>query len=207
MNVPAIAKRTFDQLKNHDEFIGIVKIALDHLKKLTHPIQRAKFIHEAVDDFNSDVFSHPLVQQYSPCKIGCSSCCHTQVSVTDDEAILLVEKINNGFSIDVERLKKQMAAKDSDSEFYKLSFEERQCVFLSDKGACGIYEDRPSVCRTNAVIGEASQCDTSTGVQKTQLIKTPQSDMIIYASFYHAKESGVLPHMVGKYLGLRREGL
>ncbi len=203
MNVPAIAKRTFDQFKNQNEFIGIVKIALDHLRKLTHPIQRAKFIHEAVDEFNTDIFAHPLIQQYSPCKMGCSACCHTQVSVTDDEAILLVEKIKDGVKIDYDRLKKQMSAKDDDSAYYKLSFEERKCIFLNEEGGCRVYEDRPSVCRTNSVIGESSQCDTSNGVQKTHLVKTPQSDMIIYASFYHSKSSGALPHMVGKALGLR----
>lgn len=203
MNVPAIAKRTFDQFKHQTEFIGIVQIALDHLKKLTNPILRAKFVHEAVDDFNQEVFNHPLVKQYSPCTMGCSACCHTQVSVTEDEATLLARVINQGLSIDKNRLERQMRAKDDDSEYYKMSFEERKCIFLLENGSCGVYEDRPAVCRTNAVIGEASQCDTTNGVGKTHLIKTPKADMIIYASFYQAKSSGALPHMVGKALGLK----
>lgn len=138
---PAIAKRTFDQFKNQTEFIGIVQIALDHLKKLTNPILRAKFVHEAVDDFNSDVFSHPLIQQYSPCAVGCSACCHTQVSVTEDEAVLLSRLIQDGLEIDMNRLQKQMKALDDDKEYYKMSFEERKCIFLKEDGACSVYED------------------------------------------------------------------
>lgn len=203
MNVPAIAKRTFDQFKNQTDFIGIVQIALDHLKKITNPILRAKFVHEAVDDFNADVFSHPLIKQYSPCTVGCSACCHTQVSVTEDEATLLARIIQDGLEIDMNRLQKQMKALDDDEEYYKMSYEERKCIFLKDDGACGVYEDRPSVCRTNAVIGDASQCDTSKSVGKTHLVKTPKADMIIYASFYHAKSSGALPHMIAKALGLK----
>ena len=203
MNVPAIAKRTFDQFKHQTEFIGIVQIALDHLKKLTNPILRAKFVHEAVDEFNQEVFTHPLVKQYSPCTMGCSACCHTQVSVTEDEAILLARIVKQGLPIDLNQLQHQMKAKDDDSEYYKMPFAERKCIFLQEDGACGVYEDRPSVCRTNAVIGEAAQCDTTNGVGKTHLIKTPKADMIIYASFYHAKSSGALPHMVAKALGLK----
>lgn len=53
------------------------------------------------------------------------------------------------------------------------------------------------------MIGEASQCDTKTSVGKTHLVKTPKADMIIYASFYHAKSSGALPHMIAKALCLK----
>ncbi len=203
MNVPAIAKKTFDQFKDNPEFNTLVRFVLEHLRKMTNPFQRVDFIHRAIDDLNEEVFAHPLIKEMSPCKEGCSACCHTQVSVTDDEAALLARRISEGVEIDLERLKLQVTAGDDDSAFYKMNFEERKCIFLGEDGGCRVYNDRPSVCRTNAVIGDASQCDTTNGIQRTQLIKTPKADMVIYASFYNAKSSGALPHMVAKALGLR----
>lgn len=202
MNVPAIAKKTFEELKEQSEFVKIVHHVVDRLKSFTNRYQRAQFVHELVDEYNKEVFAHPLVMQFSPCKRGCSACCHTQVSVTDDEAELLVKRIKSGVSVDMDRLKLQMQAKDDSEAYYKISFQDRRCIFLDENGGCTVYEDRPSVCRTNAVIGESNQCDTSLKVQPTRLIKTPKSDMVIYGSFFYAKESGTLPHMVGKSLGL-----
>lgn len=202
MNVPAIARKTFEELKSQTEFVKIVHHVVDRLKTFTNKYKRAQYVHDLVDEYNKDVFSHPLVMQFSPCKRGCTACCHTQVSVTDDEAELLVKRIKSGVKVDQDRIKLQMQAKDDAELFYKIPYNDRRCIFLDQDGGCTVYEDRPSVCRTNAVIGESSQCDTSLTIQPTRLIKTPKSDMVIYASFFHAKESGSLPHMVGKSLGL-----
>jgi Fe-S-cluster containining protein len=198
MNVPAIAKRTFEELRNQNDFMAIVHSILDTLRKITGPTERAELIHKEVDSYNHEVFAHPLVKQFSPCKMGCEGCCHTQVSVTDDEAALLVLKINEGASFSQERLALQMAAENNSEAYYKLSYADRRCIFLDEQGACNVYEHRPSVCRTNAVLGEASQCDTSVSIKPTRLIKTPKSDMVIYASFLFSKSSGTLPFMISK---------
>lgn len=200
MNVPAIAKKTFDELHNQVEFITIVRSVLDGLKKIADKYKRAQFIHGLVDEYNEEVFSHPLVKQFSPCKMGCTGCCHTQVSVTDDEAELLVKRIREGISIDENLLKLQMMAKNETADFFQIPYEQRKCIFLDGEGACKVYDDRPSVCRTNAVLGSAEQCDTTHEIQKTVLVRTPKSDMVIYASYYHSKSSGTLPYMVGKIL-------
>lgn len=200
MNVPAIAKRTFEELRNQNDFMSIVHSILDRLRKITSPTDRAVLVHQQVDTFNQEVFAHPLVKQFSPCKMGCDGCCHTQVSVTDDEAALLVLKINEGVSFSQERLAIQMQAQNDSDAYYKISYADRRCIFLDEHGACKVYEHRPSVCRTNAVIGEASQCDTSVSILPTRLIKTPKSDMVIYASFLFSRSSGTLPFMVSKAL-------
>lgn len=200
MNVPAIAKQSFDRLRHQAEFVNIVNFVLSRLGKLKSKIQRARFVHTLVDEYNQEVFAHPLVQQFSPCKLGCTGCCHTQVSVTEDEAELLVQKVQEGVSIDLERLKIQMGAGDDATAFFKIPYEQRRCVFLGEEGGCRVYDDRPSVCRTNAVLGEASQCDTRNGVKPTRLILTPKSDMVIYASYLEGQGGGALPHVLGKRL-------
>lgn len=200
MNVPAIAKKSFDQLHGNVEYAGIVNFVINQLTKFKNKIQRARFVHQLVDEYNEEVFSHPLVEQFSPCKLGCTGCCHTQVSVTEDEAELLVKCVEDGVSIDLDRLQIQMLAKDDADAFYNLPYEQRRCVFLDDNGACKVYEDRPSVCRTNAVLGEADQCDTRETIKPTRLIRTPKSDMVIYASYLHSKAGGAMAYLLGTRL-------
>lgn len=198
MNVPAVAQRTFEESRDNPELIGIVNLTLEGLQKLSTADQRTDLIHSMIDEFNTEVFNHPLVQKFSPCKKGCDGCCHTQVSVTEDEAIILARHIESGLSIDLDRLNLQMDTKNNSAEFFKLKYADRRCIFLDQDGACRVYEDRPSVCRTNAVLGSASQCDTSTELKPVRLVKTPHADMIIYAQFLFSSKNGALANMVGE---------
>lgn len=200
MNVPFIAKKTYDEQKTNPEFQSLFAFVLQNLKRITDKLTKAKLIHQMVDEFNDEVFTHPLVKELSPCKLGCTACCHTQVSVTDAEAKLLAHRINNGVAIDRRLLQLQAKTKNNSDSFFKLKYEDRKCIFLGEDGGCRIYDDRPSVCRTNAVLGEASQCDTRNGLQPLRLIKTPKADVVIYASFVEAETSGALPSMVKSYL-------
>ncbi len=198
MNVPAIARKTFEQLRHQAEFNTIVNFVLDQLSKVFKPHQRVRFIHKLIDEYNEEVFAHPLVKQFSPCKMGCSACCHTQVSVTEDEAEVLSQKISAGLVIDNGLLKLQSETRDDSSAFYKMKHEDRKCIFLDEAGACRVYEDRPSVCRTNAVLGEADQCDTTDSIKPIRLINTHKADMVIYAAYLHSQKSGSLPHMISQ---------
>ena len=202
MNVPAIARKSFEELRQQTAFINIVNFVVEQLSRASSLVVRAKLIHGVVDEFNKEIFSHPLVKELSPCKQGCSACCHTQVSVTSDEADLLVQRIEAGVEINLDRLRLQMATKDDSREFFKLSYEDRKCIFLDGSGSCSVYEDRPSVCRTNAVLGSAQQCETGDTQGQLRLVKTPKADMAIYAAYLCSKESGSLPNMLGKRLGL-----
>lgn len=197
MNVPAVAQRTFEDSRDNPELIGLVNLTLEALQKLSSPDQRIELIHSLIDELNTDVFNHPLVQKFSPCKKGCDGCCHTQVSVTEDEAVILARHILNGLPIDTVRLAAQMATKNNPDEFFKLNYADRRCIFLDQDGACRVYTDRPSVCRTNAVLGSANQCDTSVKLQPVRLVKTPRADMIIYAQFLFSNKNGSLPNMIG----------
>lgn len=204
MNFPAVAKKTYESLKSQDSFVKITNFVLHHLKKISSPLERARFVHNVVDEYNKEVFAHPLLQEFVPCKSGCSACCHTQVSVTADEAALLASHIEAGLKINLDRLKIQEKAKNDSAAFYKLSYTDRGCVFLNDAGSCTVYKDRPSVCRTNAVVGSASQCDTrqndSSGhVQSQRLVNTPKADMAIIGSFMEV-EGGSLAYMLSKAL-------
>lgn len=180
--------------------MSITQSVMDHLNKIKSKLEKARFVHNVVDEYNKEVFSHPLLKEFMPCKAGCTGCCHTQVSVTEDEAELLLHNIDEGVIVDYNRLSLQSAAGNEAENFFKLSYKDRACVFLGENGSCKVYKDRPSVCRTNAVVGEASQCDTSAQTQgPLRLVKTPKADMAIVASFATA-DSGTLPVMLSKVL-------
>lgn len=201
MNVPAVAKRTFEKFKNDPMMTGIIAEVLDQLKRMTGHFARARFVHRLVDQYNQEVFTHPTVQKMISCQKGCGACCHTQVSVTEDEAILLAERIRQGIQIDFNRLTVQKNAENNSAEFYKIPYNVRKCVFLDEQNSCSVYEDRPSVCRTNAVIGGASQCSTEDGKEKAvHLINTYKSDLVIVSHFASSLDSGALPFMLWKAL-------
>lgn len=200
MNVPAIAKKSFDELRAIPEYMHIVQTVLNKLQKISSHIKRTKLVHQLIDEYNIEIFAHPVIKELSPCNMGCSFCCHTQVSVTEDEASILALRIQEGVVIDRERLNRQMFAGNDPEVFFRLNHLDRRCVFLDDNGGCRVYKDRPSVCRTNAVIGDSIQCDTSKSVQPTRLVMTKKADMVIYASFLFARKSGSLPNLVGTIL-------
>lgn len=202
MNVPAIAKSTFELLRNQPEFLKITETMITHLNKIKDSLERARFVHNVVDEYNQKVFSHPILKELMPCKSGCSGCCHTQVSVTEDEAELLAHNLSNDLEIDYKILERQAKAGNDSSAFFAIPYNERRCVFLDNKGACKVYKDRPAVCRTNAVVGDAAQCDTSTnsGLGALRLVKTQEADMAIVGAFALSHESGTLPVMLYKVL-------
>ncbi|MFA7613602.1 MAG: YkgJ family cysteine cluster protein [Candidatus Caldatribacteriota bacterium] len=182
---PAIAKKSFDALKENAHYTNIVQLVFEQLLKTSDPVRRAEIVHELVDHFIVSAFSNELVQKMSPCKKGCAHCCHNEVSVTEDEIDLIIQKANP--IIDKDLLKKQK------ENFSKLSYEERKCVFLDENNSCSIYPHRPSVCRTNAVIGEPEQCIESTNLR---LVNTFEADMAIYSHFLFSKKSGLLSEVL-----------
>lgn len=201
MNVPAIAKSTFELLRNQPEFLAITESVMTHLNKIRSSLERARFVHNMVDEYNKEIFAHPLLKEFVPCKAGCSACCHTQVSVTEDEADLLLHNITNGVEIDYNLLSLQTEKGNNTENYYKLSYQERKCVFLDENGACKVYKDRPAVCRTNAVVGEASQCSTDGKEQgQLRLVKTSKSDMVIVGAYMRSTVSGTLPMMLSAAL-------
>ncbi|MBC7428615.1 MAG: YkgJ family cysteine cluster protein [Bacteriovorax sp.] len=201
MNVPAIAKSTFELLRNQPEFLSITESVITHLNKIKSSLERTRFVHNMVDEYNKEIFLHPILKEMVPCKSGCTACCHTQVSVTEDEASLLLHNITNGVEIDYNLLSLQTEQGNVTKDFYKLAYKDRKCVFLDDTGECKVYNDRPSVCRTNAVVGDSAQCSTD-GVEQgpIRLVKTSKADMVIVGAYAHATESGTLPMMLTKVL-------
>lgn len=86
-------------------------------------------------------------------------------------------------------------------KWFEIPYELRGCVFLDEKGACSIYEDRPSVCRTNNVLSSPKLCETKDGKEKAiRLLNTEKADMAMIAGYEASGEAGTLPTMLWKAL-------
>jgi len=136
---------------------------------------RAELLHHMMD--------HELKASASmevSCRKGCGGCCHYEVEVTQDESELLAEIITNGFSVDLKRLETQATYERQGPEWAKFWSAENRCVFLSAEGSCGIYEDRPSICRKHSVITPASSC-TTLGEQVTP-VQVPLAEILLSAA-------------------------
>lgn len=174
------------------------------MAKFTEPQKRARFIYKKVDEELAKQFQDPMVSQLVQCKKGCSACCHTQVSVTIEEAELLATKVKDGLPIDWTKLFVQASAGVSSAQFFRIPYEMRGCIFLDDEGQCRVYEDRPVVCRTNHVLSDPKQCEVkdsnSENQPKVQLLNTYAADTWAYTFFQNSPVTGTLPQLVKSVL-------
>lgn len=196
-----MAYNTFKRLKDNPVFGLIYSTTIKKLKSLDNPIERAVRFHNEIDRFNGEVLADPAVQANIACKKGCGACCHTQVSVTSDEAELLASIVMDGHEVDLKRLYIQSEAQNDDKKWFKTPYDIRRCVFLNDKNECSVYENRPAVCRTNMVVSDPKDCSTIDGKQRAiRLINTEKADMAIMAGFTVSRSSGALPYLLWKTL-------
>ena len=109
----------------------------------------------------------------------------------------LADLVKKGKKIDFDKLKKQANQGNKYIDWYKLDYKDRSCVFLDDKGSCTIYEDRPLVCRTNMVVSDPENCDSTDGETKpVRLIHTDKPNMIIMGAYMIAEKSGTLANLL-----------
>lgn len=102
-------------------------------------------IYEFTDAFNQ------FVDSYTPCKKGCSSCCHYPVSVTRIEIDYIERETGH------RRLKKPHEHAD---------FMGTSCSFLK-RGSCSIYAARPFACRMHHVLySNAALCEPEVSLDR-----------------------------------------
>lgn len=199
---PSIANQTYLQYKNDSNLLEVTNKLIKKLKKIENRIERTRFAHREVERHLNKLFENPIISHLVVCKQGCSFCCHTQVSITQDEALLYAKKIiDNEVEVDLKKLFQQARAGNDAGKWYKIPYEERRCVFLGDENQCVIYNDRPLVCRSNNVLSNPENCKTEDGKEKPiRLLKTIKADMAIIASFSLSSVNGALPFMLWKML-------
>lgn len=121
------------------------------------------------------------------CKIGCSFCCYSRVSLTPAEAILISHYIKENYSLKKtdDLLKRatnnlRITQGKSDEERINL-WGKTPCIFLQDD-TCSIYNVRPLICRAWHSLS-ADQCSVAfhTSDKDAEIDTTPFRNIIIGA--------------------------
>lgn len=198
--LPALAARTFAKLSKERISRKISERMTERLSRLSSHYEWARKAHQQVDHELAKDLDDQLIEKVLACRKGCSACCHTQVSATLEEASLLAKRIEaDQIEVNFELLKLQ--ASYSPDNWLHLNYEKRKCIFVGSDGSCQVYEDRPSVCRSNYVLGTPDQCSTKDGIQRPlRMLKTPRADMAIVGQFKSSTRSGTLPALLYEVL-------
>lgn len=164
------------------------------LREFQPGVERGRALHEMMDRETGAVAMLPVT-----CGKGCSGCCHYEVEITSDDAAVLRAVVLAGRDIDYEKLSIQAARERRSPEWRRFFSSENRCVFLDGNGACGIYENRPSVCRKHLVTTPAANCTTDgAAVAPVQVIL---ADILLSAELSLEETSfGSLPKLLQKSL-------
>jgi Fe-S-cluster containining protein len=139
------------------QFIATIRSAFEkyaaRLAEFSAGLPRARAMHDMMDQAMKSA-AHIRV---SCCK-GCSGCCHYEVEITHDEAVLLATIVRGGVTIDGSRLKEQAMRERKSPKWNDIPRADNRCVFLGPDEACLIYEQRPSACRRLIVTSRPENC-------------------------------------------------
>jgi uncharacterized protein len=129
------------------------------------------------------------------CARGCASCCKLNVSITREEAaLLLIAAEQKRVPIDwakVERQREQGLA-----TWSRQSPADRRCVFLNDREECSVYEHRPSACRKYMVASDPKRCNTAKHPGGEVAIVAPIEGEAVVSAMLGILDWGSMPRML-----------
>lgn len=149
--------------KFHHHFFGLLDSVVFFYKKysaISDPLERTRIFHRDVNEIISrDIFGPQALGAEILCTKGCSSCCSQLVSLTQSEAKLLKQNMEEkSLLVDWPRLNRQRGL-DMETWTKTLTEEQAKCVFLnSQDGSCVVWKDRPANCRNYFVSGTNQFC-------------------------------------------------
>ena len=155
-----------DQHRDNEKVIDQIGQSLDkgieYIQKMPRGHARVKRIYEDIDTAISmgvEQMEGELEKKDLPsCKRGCTHCCHSFVTTTNEEAdyIFAIAKEKN-IPLSKKRLAYQARFRNP-SDYFTRFGKRTRCVFLDDKDDCMIYEQRPIACRKYFVTTDPEKC-------------------------------------------------
>jgi Fe-S-cluster containining protein len=126
------------------------------------PIAIARSTHLAMDALLEQDRENSAGSENIQCGKGCSHCCRGPVEIRPQEAVLLVEVMQQtGITPDVARLERQ--GRHTVESWREQPAADQACVFLGEDQACTVYESRPDACRKLLVMSDPRHCDVAQG--------------------------------------------
>lgn len=196
-NAARINKTMFFKLR--DRLMPEVRHVAEQLEDYPAGPDRARGIHEHIDEAMKKEFADNKHAEKITCKKGCSYCCHLIVGVTSDEADLLAGLVKDGLEIDRSLLGLQAGWPEVAGHWYVQKPSENKCVFLSDSGACRVYENRPAACRLYTSVEDPKSCDATTG-SVAHMKAVSLDGEVLYSAALTVSKPGFLPRMLKERL-------
>ena len=163
------------------------------LSELPPGAARGRKVHELIGE-QEQLSSHIKTS----CQRGCGACCHLEVEITRDDAMVLAESLAT-IEIDQGRLRRLSGRERLDSAWARGVVGDNRCVFLGEDNACRNYENRPTVCRKHSVISPAIECEKVGGQPVPKII--PMAEIIMSAAVnLPENDFGSLAKMLQKVL-------
>lgn len=136
------------------------------------------------------------------CSRGCASCCKLHVSITREEAVLLLIAVaQKRLRIDWAKLERQSAHRLA--TWKDQTGADRRCVFLNDREECSVYEHRPAACRKYLVTSDPKNCNTIKFPGRQVTMLAPVDGEAIVSAMLGILDWGSMPRML---LEARQEG-
>ena len=102
------------------------------------------------------------IAPYTPCRKGCSACCHKAAIVSEMDAMQIAEATGAPLATPGKVFEVRDGAEAR--KRYLIAYAGKPCTFLKD-GACSIYEHRPVVCRVQHTLeDDAAPCEPREGL-------------------------------------------
>jgi len=145
------------------------------LTELPAGVERGKKVHAFIEE-QEQLSSHIKTS----CQRGCGACCHLEVEITLDDAMVLAKSLEAGVEIDYAQLRSLSLRERLDKAWARGVVSSNRCIFLGADNACRNYENRPTVCRKHSVISPAIDCEKVGGQPIPKLI--PMAEIIMSAA-------------------------
>ena len=181
--------KAFDYFLSHlgpelkADCLRVLALTVDDLRALPPGPDRAREVHRRVDAAQARFAAQkPQVAKAVRCGRGCAHCCRVWVGVTRDEAALLAERVREGgVHPDRRRLELQRSFAEP-ADFIGRPLEDASCAFLGPDGACRVYADRPSICRTVLMTSDPELCREGDLTTKVSAVINPYSEVVVSAA-------------------------
>lgn len=156
--------------KNEETALMLTRNLIKYGENLVERIEREKGIKHKID-----------------CKIGCSFCCYSRISLTPAEAVLISHFIKENYSLQktdalLKRATNNLRLTQDKSEEERINlWGKTPCIFLHDD-TCSIYDVRPFICRAWHSLS-ADQCSVAfhTSDKDAEIDTTPFRNIILGA--------------------------
>ena len=170
----------------------------DEVRKLVkdghEPQNIAHTINGLVDDSVAETLKTRNGRQVQ-CKRGCASCCKIHVSVTLQEAVLLlIAAAQKQIEIDWTKLERQ--SEHGLANWKDLQPGDRRCVFLNGKDECSLYEHRPATCRKYLVTSDPKNCNTYKYPGRNVMVLAPAVGEAVVSAMLGVLKWGSMPRML-----------